>query len=183
MKMNWSPDVYRKAWDFATLAHHGQTYGGPIEGQRIEYLNHIGSVAMELVWAMQGEEHIDANLALQCGLLHDVLEDTPTSYAELAAQFGEPVAQGVQALSKDETLPTKQEQMLDSLRRIKLQAQEIWMVKMADRITNLYAAPFYWTQEKKLAYQAESAVIYEALHSANSKLAARLQESITQYVK
>lgn len=74
--MNWNQDIYIKAWDFATIAHHGQTYGGPKEGQRIEYINHIGSVAMELIWALSQTTDIDGSLAIQCALLHDTIEDT-----------------------------------------------------------------------------------------------------------
>ena len=59
------------------------------------------------------------------------------------------------------------------------------MVKMADRITNLSAPPFYWTREKRLAYQAEARLIYEDLYPAHPLLAARLKakiESYTQYI-
>lgn len=30
---SWSPDIYSKAWDFATKAHKGQTYGGKKENE------------------------------------------------------------------------------------------------------------------------------------------------------
>jgi len=81
--------------------------------------------------------------------LHDTIEDTQVSYENLCEQFGTAVANGVRALSKDENLPTKHDQMMDSLARIRQQGVEIWMVKLADRVTNLYAPPFYWTQEKR----------------------------------
>ena len=38
----WDPEIYLKAWHFATRAHDGQTYGGPEEGMRVAYINHIG---------------------------------------------------------------------------------------------------------------------------------------------
>jgi (p)ppGpp synthase/HD superfamily hydrolase len=179
--MNWSPDKYKEAWNFATLAHRGQTYGGWAEGMTIDYLNHIGSVAMEVMWALPATPDYDADLALQCALLHDTLEDTATTYADVLAQFGQPVAAGVLALTKNDTLPNKQAQMADSLARIQQQLPEIWLVKMADRITNLYHPPYYWDNKKIEAYRREAILIYEALHPASLTLAGRLWEKIEAY--
>lgn len=115
MKQNWSQDVYVKAWNFATMAHEGQTYGGPIEGQRIPYINHIGSVAMELICGLNSDPSLNGNLAIQCVLLHDTIEDTHVDFEAIKKEFGIKVAEGVQALTKDESLPTKSEQISDSL--------------------------------------------------------------------
>jgi guanosine-3',5'-bis(diphosphate) 3'-pyrophosphohydrolase len=181
MTSNWSQDVYVKAWDFATLAHHGQTYGGPVDGQQFDYINHVGSVAMELIWALNNTPEADGNLAIQCALLHDTLEDTEATYEQLASIFGKNVAEGVKALTKDESLSTKHEQMVDSLERIKMQPVEIWMVKLADRITNLSAPPFYWTKEKKIKYREEALLIHSELHTANSYLSERLISRVNSY--
>jgi (p)ppGpp synthase/HD superfamily hydrolase len=91
------------------------------------------------------------------------------------------VAGGVKALTKNESLPTKHEQMVDSLERIKIQPVEIWMVKLADRITNLSAPPFYWTREKKIQYREEALLIHSELHTANSHLSERLICRINSY--
>lgn len=181
MTTNWSQDIFVKTWDFATLAHHGQTYGGPVEGQRFDYINHIGSVAMELIWALNNTPTADGNLAIQCALLHDTIEDTEVTYEEVISVFGKKVADGVMALTKNETLPTKHEQMLDSLKRIKDQPTEVWMVKLADRITNLSAPPFYWSKEKKIGYRDEALVIHSELHTANKLLSERLIARIHSY--
>jgi (p)ppGpp synthase/HD superfamily hydrolase len=178
---NWSPDIFAKAWNFATRYHAGQTYGGPREGEQIDYLNHVGSVAMEVIWALPTAPTADGNLAIQCALLHDVIEDTVATYELVSEQFGRAVAAGVLALTKDATLPTKAEQMADSLQRIRRQPQEVWLVKMADRITNLYQPPYYWDNEKIEAYRQEAITIYEALHPANEALANRLYEKIERY--
>jgi (p)ppGpp synthase/HD superfamily hydrolase len=178
---HWHPDVYAKAWAFATRQHSGQTYGGAQEGERIEYISHIASVAMEITWALQSDHTVDSALAVQCALLHDTLEDTDTSYEILHAEFGEAVANGVLALSKDETLPTKEAQMRDSLQRIQQQPREVWMVKMVDRISNLYHPPYYWDNEKILAYRDEALIIYHDLHTANARLAQRLRDKIDAY--
>jgi len=179
--VNWSPDKYKEAWNFATLVHHGQTYGGWEEGMQIDYLNHIGSVAVEVMWALPATPDYDADLALQCALLHDVLEDTATTYEEVLTQFGQPLANGVSALTKDKTLPGKHAQMEDSLARIQQQPREIWLVKMADRITNLYHPPYYWGNHKIEAYHHEAIAIYKALRPASEKLAGRLHKKIEAY--
>ncbi|MES2673831.1 MAG: HD domain-containing protein [Pseudomonadota bacterium] len=181
MTSNWTQDIFVKAWDFATLAHHGQTYGGPVEGQKFDYINHIGSVAMELIWALNNTPEADGNLAIQCALLHDTLEDTKITYEEVVSMFGQDVAEGVRALTKNESLATKHEQMLDSLQRIKKQPVEVWMVKLADRITNLSAPPFYWSREKKISYREEALIIHEELHTANMFLSERLLSRIESY--
>jgi len=177
----WSPERYRDAWEFATRFHHGQTYGGPNEGEQIEYINHIASVAMEVMWALPTDPALDGDLAIQCALLHDVIEDTKATPELVTERFGDRVTAGVLALTKDKNIRDKSEQMTDSLKRIQLQPKEIWLVKLADRITNLYHPPFYWDKTRILSYQQEARTIYEALHSANAALAKRLQEMIKRY--
>jgi (p)ppGpp synthase/HD superfamily hydrolase len=178
---NWSPDVFAKAWHFASLQHAGQTYAGPEEGMTFDYLTHVGSVAAEIIWALQTTPDADGNLAVQCAILHDVIEDTGATYDLVSEAFGKAVADGVMALSKDPALSTKAEQMADSLRRIRQQPREIWMVKMADRIANLDPPPHYWDDARIETYRQEAITIHDALHAANAALANRLQEKIGQY--
>ena len=71
--------------------------------------------------------------------------------------------------------------MLDSLKRIKQQPKEVWAVKMADRICNLYAPPFYWTNEKKKTYREEAMLIHRELKDGNAYLAERLGRKIEEY--
>lgn len=177
----WNPDLLEQAWAFAARRHKGQTYGGQAEGERVEYMAHIGSVVTELGWALQGDAGADGGLALQCAALHDTIEDTGTTYAELASTFGTPVADGVQALSKDPAIAGKRAQLEDSLRRILLQPREVWMVKLADRIANLYGPPFYWDDGKILAYQDEAGLILRTLGAASEALAGRLERKIAAY--
>jgi (p)ppGpp synthase/HD superfamily hydrolase len=140
------------------------------------------SVAAEVI-ATIAESRVDRpDLAVQCALLHDTIEDTGTRHEEVAAAFGPDVADGVAALSKDESVP-KPERMADSLRRIRLQPREIWVVKLADRITNMSEPPAYWTAEKRAAYRAEALDIADALGAASHPLDARLREKIAAYAR
>ena len=177
----WSIEQLKQAWQVASHFHDGQKYKGQQEGQAIEYLNHIGSVIMEVMAAVQLESTLDPNLALACAALHDTLEDTALDYASLEQQFGSAIAQGVQALTKNEQLPTKQEQMQDSLARIRQQPHAVWAVKLADRICNLQPPPYHWSSQKIKAYHQEAQMIYEQLQASSAYLAQRLQDKMKAY--
>ncbi|MGI0481102.1 HD domain-containing protein [Geminocystis sp. CENA526] len=174
----WNPEIYLKAWNFASFAHQSQL----MPSSNVPYLNHIGSVAMEAMTAITYSDNIKhPDLLIQCALLHDAIEDTDINYEEIKKEFSIEVAQGVLALTKNKELPTKQEQMSDSLNRITQQPPEIWMVKMCDRITNLQQPPKHWSQEKIINYRQEAILIWERLGKANQYLAQRLNNKITQY--
>ncbi len=172
----WSQESYIKAYRFAAEAHQGQLF----PGTELPYLMHVSLVCMEVIAALANETDLDGDLAIQCALLHDVIEDTAVTHEMLAAGFGKDVADGVLALTKDESLP-KEEQMRDSLERILEQHAEIGMVKLADRITNLMRPPTYWTRAKKEAYQLEALEIHDTLCDSSDFLSQRLLEKIEQY--
>jgi (p)ppGpp synthase/HD superfamily hydrolase len=170
----WRQDAYRQAYRFAAAAHNGQL----LPGTELPYVVHVTLVAMEIIAAFQYENDHDAELAVQCALLHDVIEDTATTYNEINEAFGPRVADGVSALSKDGRLD-KADQMADSLRRIRTQPREIGMVKMADRITNLHPPfPSHWDRRRIDAYRQEAAAILSALAESSPYLAARMEALI-----
>lgn len=175
-KHTWSQDRYIAALRFAALAHGEQK----VPGSEMSYVVHISQVAMEVIAALSVENVGDPDLAVQCALLHDVIEDTSTTDAQVEAAFGPAVAAGVQALSKDPALP-KAEQMADSLRRIQGQPREVWMVKLADRISNLEPPPSYWTRERIAAYGQEAAQIRAVLGATSPYLSARLAARTAAY--
>ncbi len=175
---SWNQDVYIRAWNFASRFHKDQF----VPGSDLPYINHIGAVAMEVVAAVtRGDAVQNPDLAIQCALLHDAIEDTDATREVLESEFGKQVADGVLALTKNEELPTKEEKMGDSLERIQAQPREIWMVKMADRITNLQPPPHHWNKEKIRKYREEALRILESLQGANRFLADRLREKIATY--
>lgn len=179
----WSIDELQKVWHLAAKIHNGQKYGGQKQGEQIEYLNHIGSVTFEVLAAVNVEKEMNADLAIRCAILHDSIEDTAQTYDKVEELFGKEVADGVMALTKNEEIEGKEEMMLDSLTRIKQQPKEVWAVKMADRICNLYAPPFYWTKEKKIKYQEEAKLIHRELKEGNRYLAQRLEKKIEDYTQ
>ena len=177
----WSIDELQEVWQLATRMHDGQKYGGSGHDQQIEYLNHIGSVAFEVMTAVVIQKDLDADLAIKCAILHDTLEDTILTYDDILDKFGPAIANGVQALTKNESLASKREKMTDSLNRIKQQPKEIWAIKMADRISNLQQPPFYWDTAKKKEYLEEARLIHTELRTASKYLADRLEKKIEEY--
>lgn len=173
----WSQDVYIKAYLFAAHAHQGQE----VPGYKLPYIAHVTLVTMEVIAALRAEPGRNEDLAVQCALLHDVLEDTKTPPEQLKESFGRDVTEGVSALSKNPDLP-RHEQMPDSLRRIRQQPHEVWIVKLADRITNLLPPPDTWDNERIDRYRAEAMDILAALGEASPFLAERLHHKIDAYV-
>jgi (p)ppGpp synthase/HD superfamily hydrolase len=174
--MTWDQDQYVRALRFAAAAHDGQT----ITGTTLPYIVHAATVAMEVIAAIAAGGASDANLAVQCALLHDVVEDTSVTRDGIEAAFGPAVAAGVAALSKDAALP-KPDAMRDSLARIRQQPHEVWIVKLADRISNLMPPPAHWTPERCAAYRDEAQLILDTLGAASPLLAARLAGKIAAY--
>ncbi len=174
----WSPEAWLQAWEFAAQAHHGQR----LPGSELPYILHPAAVAMEVCHAIaQRSDVARPDLAVRCALLHDVVEDTAVGIDAVAARFGAEVAAGVAALSKDPAVGDKDAQMRDSLRRIREQPLEIWMVKLADRCHNLREPPHHWTRERIQRYSDEAVVILGELGSACPVLSARLHERIGVY--
>jgi (p)ppGpp synthase/HD superfamily hydrolase len=169
----WNPDLVEQAWRLAAEAHHGQCF----PDTELPYLLHLGQVTMELMAALATEPVDQPDLAVQCAILHDVVEDTGYPRERLAECFGPAVAAGVEALTKNSSLP-KERQMADSLARIVAQPREVGMVKLADRITNLQPAPPSWTRERAAAYLEEARLILRHLAPCSPCLAGRLAERI-----
>ncbi|WP_375181974.1 bifunctional (p)ppGpp synthetase/guanosine-3',5'-bis(diphosphate) 3'-pyrophosphohydrolase [Chryseobacterium sp.] len=180
MNKNFTIDDLQDIWQKVSILHNGQTYGGQNKNQKIEYINHIGSVVFEIINASKNTPDFNFDLAIKCAFLHDTIEDTDFPVEDLEKEYGKQVKEGVLAITKNTEL-AKEHQMIDSLNRIKQQPKEVWAVKMADRICNLYAPPYFWNESKKKKYLEEAKVIYEHLKEGNEYLAKRLYEKIEAY--
>jgi (p)ppGpp synthase/HD superfamily hydrolase len=180
MSITWTQEQYTKAYRFAAEVHNGQKF----PGTELPYIMHLSFVCMEIIAALIHEPERDGNLAIQCALLHDVIEDARSEkkidYKKVKLEFGIEVADGVKALTKNKK-KGKHKGMQDSLRRIQEQSDEVWMVKLADRITNLAPPPDFWTKEKKEHYKAEAIEINQALGKSSAYLSERLLRKIQEY--
>lgn len=141
-------DLWRRAASFAQRKHAGQLR----KDGATPYAAHPCRVALT-VTALFG---CDDPTALAVALLHDVLEDCDADYDELAEAFGEEVARGVAALSKDKRLPYAQRERTydEALAKAPWRAR---LVKLADALDNLSDAPPGASDEKP-ARMAQRAV-------------------------
>ena len=172
----WSQELYIRAYRFAAEAHRWQR----VPGTHLPYIMHLSFTAMEVLAAASVEDIGDADLAVQCALLHDVLEDTLIRREQLGKEFGEAVRHGVEALTLNKRL-SRSEQMAECLERIRRQPREIWVVKMADRITNLQPPPRHWKEKRIREYHEEARVILDALQDASAFLGQRLRGKLGDY--
>lgn len=171
--------LYQKAIKYAAKRH--ADINQLIPGTNLPYVVHLSNVAMEILVASQHTKDFNSEFAVQVALLHDILEDTETTFEELSQEFSPKIAEGVLALTKNSKI-AKEERMNDSLQRIKLLSKEIWAVKLADRITNLQTPPQLWDFVKISEYQKEAIQILELLKGGNTYLEKRLQEKIVAYL-
>ena len=120
-----------KAWQFAASNHAGQkrASGEP-------YLSHPLAVAQILA-----EMRMDP-VTIQTGLLHDVVEDTAVSAAELRKIFGEEVAACVDGVTKLNKIDfnSAEDRQSENYRKLLLAMVKdirVIIVKLADRLHNM----------------------------------------------
>ncbi|MCD7749987.1 MAG: bifunctional (p)ppGpp synthetase/guanosine-3',5'-bis(diphosphate) 3'-pyrophosphohydrolase [Oscillospiraceae bacterium] len=143
----------RQAFDFAVTAHEGQRRkdGSP-------YVTHtIAAAAIAAEMGLDDESIIAA-------LLHDVLEDTDTTYETVAAQFGDDVASivdGVTKLTRVQYSSLEERQMENLRKMLMAMAKDIRviLIKLADRLHNMRTMQ-YQTPEKQLSKSRETMEIY-----------------------
>jgi GTP diphosphokinase / guanosine-3',5'-bis(diphosphate) 3'-diphosphatase len=149
-------DLVRRAYDFASKAHEGQTRrsGDP-------YVTHPTAVA-EIITELK------LDIASVCaGLLHDCVEDTSATVDQLTTLFGKEIAFLVDGVTKLGKLPwsTKEEQQAENFRKMLLaMARDIRviLVKLCDRLDNMRSL-HHLPPEKQERIAAETMQIYAPL--------------------
>ncbi|HUO43813.1 MAG TPA: bifunctional (p)ppGpp synthetase/guanosine-3',5'-bis(diphosphate) 3'-pyrophosphohydrolase [Burkholderiales bacterium] len=119
------------AYHFSEVAHNGQyrESGDP-------YISHPLAVANILA-----QLHLDSQ-ALTAALLHDVVEDTAVTKAEIGERFGKPVAELVDGVSKLDKIEfeTQEEAQAENFRKMLLAMARdvrVILIKLADRLHNM----------------------------------------------
>ncbi len=119
---------WQQAISFAARAHRHQLR----RDGRTPYAAHVVRVAMAISQVFDCRD----NIAITIAILHDVIEDTTTDYDDIAMRFGDEVARGVAALTKNMALPEKKREA-DYDHRMELASWRVRIVKLADVYDNL----------------------------------------------
>lgn len=174
----WDNKLVSEVLFFATKNHSGQKMMYP---ENMPYSAHFTGVMLNAIkYALLDDENLDWDVLICCALLHDVVEDCEIKLEEIKERFGEKIANGVNALTKNEALK-KEDKMSDSLLRIKKCGKEIAIVKMADRFFNIRDRVPTWTKEKQENYLIESKLILKELGKFSQPIAKALKEAIKNY--
>ena len=115
-----------KALEFASLKHRDQRRK---DADASPYINH--PIALANVLACDGG--VTDSAVLVAAILHDTLEDTQTTPAELREQFGEKIAEIVGEVTDDKTL-LKEERKRLQIDHASSISREAKLVKLADKI-------------------------------------------------
>lgn len=136
-------EIVDKAYKFAEEAHRNQQRNS---GE--DYIFHPLNVADILVELGMDEATIAASL------LHDVVEDTPFTIADIEKEFGSEIAllvDGVTKLGRIE-YKSKMEQQVENLRKMFLAMAKdirVILIKLADRLHNMRTLKYHSIEKQK----------------------------------
>lgn len=146
----------RSAYEYARSHHDGQLRkdGSP-------YITHPLETAR--IGAAMG---LDEDSIIAC-LLHDTIEDTDATHADVAKLFGAPVADMVEGVTKLTKMiyTTKEEAQMENLRKMLLAMSKdirVVLIKIADRLHNMHTMNFQ-SEQKRREKALETMEIYAPL--------------------
>ncbi len=139
--------LLQKAYVFSAKVHRGQVR---LSGE--PYLVHPLEVA-----AILARMRLDL-ATIAAGLLHDVLEDTLTTYEELERVFGGEIAQlvdGVTKISRLQFRSTEEEQAENYRKMILAMTKDIRviLIKLADRLHNMRTLQYHQPEKRRIIAQ------------------------------
>lgn len=150
-------DALNRAYVFSMKAH-----GNQMRASGDPYFSHPVEVA-----GLLSEKKLDA-ASIITGLLHDTVEDTEVTVAEIQDKFGEEIGQlvdGVTKLSQLE-LQSDRHKQAENFRKLVLAMSKdirVLIVKLADRLHNMQTLHFIKKEEKRRRIARETMDIYVPL--------------------
>jgi (p)ppGpp synthase/HD superfamily hydrolase len=158
-----------EAYRFAADRHVGQRR----KGEAAEpYVNHLTEVA-DLVARGTGGADVELVMA---AVLHDTVEDTDTTFEEIAARFGPRVAGLVAEVTDDKTLPKEVRKRLQ-VEHAAHASQGAKVIKLADKTSNLRAMadspPRNWSEARRAEYLEWGRQVVANCRGANPWLEAK----------
>ncbi len=150
---------------FAAEKHAGQQR----KDKRTPYINHPISVAEVLA----GTGRVTDVTVLQAALLHDTLEDTPTTPEELDQRFGTEVRSLIQEVTDDKSKPQHERRQLQVARAPHL-SPRAKAIRVADKLCNVLditpTQPPDWSLQRKGAYLDWAETVVAACQGCNPHL-------------
>ena len=133
------------------------------------YINHPIALAHVLV----NEGGITETPVLCAAILHDTVEDTETTFAELERRFGGEIAGIVREVSDDKSLTKAQRKELQVEHAPHL-SRGARLVKLADKICNLRDVaddpPANWPHERRVEYFEWAKLVVDGLRGVHPQL-------------
>jgi GTP diphosphokinase / guanosine-3',5'-bis(diphosphate) 3'-diphosphatase len=158
-----------KAAEFAARKHRDQRRK---DQSASPYINH----PIALAEILSGEGEVRKAEVLAAALLHDTLEDTETTSAELTAAFGPKITHIVEEVSDDKRLPKQRRKELQVLHAAHI-SKSAKLVKLADKIANLTdiisSPPAGWSLQRKREYFDWSKRVIDQLRGTSARLERR----------
>ena len=168
-----------RAMDFAARKHRDQRRKGAAEEP---YINHPAEVARLVAEATGGR---DVTVVLGA-LLHDTLEDTETTRAELRREFGADVAALVAEVTDDKRL-SKRERKRRQVERASRKSSRARMIKTADKTSNLrslaQSPPLAWDARRRREYAEWAAQGVAGCRGVNRRLEAAFDAAYRQALR
>ena len=149
-------ELLNRAYYFAKEHHKGQ-----IRKSGEPFLAHCVEVARLL--AQLGLDHT----TVAAGLLHDVIEDTPATYEEVAEQFGDKIAELIAGVTKIDqiTYESHEARQAETYRKMLLSTVKdirVMLIKLADRLHNMRTLQ-YLSLESRQRIARETLEVYAPL--------------------
>ena len=171
--MNEALPVILKALEFAALKHRDQRRKDALASP---YINH--PIALANVLSREGG--VTDPVVLAAALLHDTVEDTETTPAELRAAFGERIAGIVAEVTDDKDLPKAERKRLQ-IEHAAAISREAKLVKLADKICNVRDVadhpPAKWDLARRREYFDWAKRVVDRLRGVHPELEKRFDEA------
>jgi guanosine-3',5'-bis(diphosphate) 3'-pyrophosphohydrolase len=155
-----------EALQFAARKHRDQRRKDP---EASPYINHPIALA-SILW---NEAGVEDPLVICAALLHDTVEDTETTEAELIERFGAKVGAIVMEVTDDKDLEKAERKRLQVEHAPGL-SREAKLVKLADKISNVRdvasAPPAGWPLERQREYFDWARSVVDGLRGVHPRL-------------
>ncbi len=165
-----------RALAFSARKHRMQRRKGV---DALPYINH----PIEVADLLANAGGIDDTTVLVAAVLHDTIEDTETTGAELERIFGPEVRRLVEAVSDDKSLPKAQRKRLQVEHAPKLPVEAKW-IKLADLACNVRDItadpPAQWPIERRREYLAWAERVASGCRGSNERLERAFDETLAE---